>query len=194
MLPAKLCTFGGLFGEQLPLNMLNMKMNLSACQLHICLGIAIVALLFFSACNAEEKCKYKPEPIFEPGLPHVEQYNFEKQGNQSLESLLLDTKVLLEISQDVCTKTRQEYQFTVQGDYSRFPDSLWLKEAVRQLVYLSTFSPKQAPLKAWADVLEGQRATMRLGEDSEVQPGVFVRVDRIVSPEKSTLMLVFSQN
>ena len=156
--------------------------------------LATFAILFISACNSDEKCKYKPEPIFEPGLPHVEQYNFEKQGNQSLESLLLDTKVLLEIHQDVCIKTRQEYQFTVQGDYSRFPDSLWMKEAVRQLVYLSTFSPKQAPLKAWADVLEEMRATMRLGEDNEVQPGVFVRVDRIVSPEKSTLMLVFSQD
>ena len=155
--------------------------------------ILLFLLLLLAACNSEEKCKYKPEPIFEQGLPHVEQYNFEKQGNQSLESLLLDTKVLLEIHQDVCTKTRQEYQFNVAGDFSRFPDSLWLKEAVRQLVYLSTFSPKQAPLKAWADVLEAQRTTMRLGEDSEVQPGVFVRVDRIISPEKSTLLLVFAQ-
>ena len=149
---------------------------------------------FAPSCKTEEKCKYKPEPIFEPGLPHIEQYNFEKQGNQSLESVLLDTKVLLEIHQDVCTKTRQEYQFTVQGDFSRFPDSLWMKEAVRQLVFLSSFSPKQAPLKAWADVLEASRSTMRLGEEMEVQPGITVRVDRVVSPEKSTLLLEFSQN
>lgn len=153
----------------------------------------IAGILLLAACRSEEKCKYKPEPIFEKGLPHVLQYNFEKQGNESLESLLLDTKVLLEINQQVCTSTRQEYRFIVQGDYSRFPDSLWLKEAVRQLVYLSSFSPKQAPLKAWADVLEERRSAMRLGEDSEVQPGVFVRVDRIVSPEKSTLQLVFAQ-
>lgn len=157
-------------------------------------GVAYILLLLIVSCSSEEKCKYKPEPIFEQGLPHIEQYNFEKEGHQSLESLLLDTKVLLEIHQDVCVKTRQEYHFTVQGDYSRFPDSLWIKEAVRQLVFLSSFSPKQAPLKAWADVLEAQRPTMKLGEDNEVQPGVFVRVDRIVSPEKSTLMLVFSQD
>lgn len=150
-------------------------------------------LLFLPACDSPKTCKYKPEPIFQAGLPHVVQYNFEKQGTQSLESLMLDTNVLLEISQEVCDKTRQEYRFTVRGDYTRFPDSLWLKEAVRQLVYLSTFSEKQAPLKAWADVLEEHRADMRLGEEKALQPGFMVQVDRIVSPEQSTLQVVFAQ-
>lgn len=145
------------------------------------------------SCQTPKTCKYKPAPVFEAGLPHVLQYNFEIQGQQSLESLLLDTNVLLEISQDVCTETRQEYRFKVQGDYSQYPDSLWLKEATRQLVFLSSFSPKQAPLKAWADIIEMRRSEMKLGEDREMEPGVFVRVDRVVSPDQSTLLLVFSQ-
>ena len=144
-------------------------------------------------CQTKPTCKYKPAPVFEAGLPHVLQYNFEIQGQQSLESLMLDTNVLLEISQDVCTETRQEYRFKVQGDYSQYPDSLWLKEATRQLVFLSSFSAKQAPLKAWADIIEMRRGEMKLGEDREVEPGVFVRVDRVVSPDQSTLLLVFSQ-
>ncbi len=158
-----------------------------------CVFITFSLLLPLFSCNNQKTCKYKPAPIFEAGLPHVLQYNFEKQGSQSLESLMLDTNVLLEINQDVCEQTRQEYRFTVQGDYSKFPDSLWLKEASRQLVFLSSFSPKQAPLKAWADIIETRRPDMRLGEDNEVDKGVFVRVDRIVSPEKSTMIVVFSQ-
>lgn len=154
---------------------------------------AFVSTLLLFSCASEKVCKYKPAPVFEAGLPHVLQYNFEKQGAQSLESLLLDTGIHLEISQDVCEKTRQEYRFMVQGDFSQFPDSMWLKEATRQLVFLSSFSPKQAPLKAWADVIELRRGEMRLGEDREVEPGVFVRVDRVLSPERSTLLLVFSQ-
>lgn len=157
------------------------------------LGISLLSLLFWASCQSETKCRYKPEPIFSAGLPHIVQYNFEKQGTQSLESMLLDTNVLLEISQDVCNATRQEYRFTVQGDFSRYPDSLWLKEAVRQLVFLSSFSPQQAPLKAWADVLEERRTGMRLGEDAEIQPGVQARIDRVISPEQSTLVLVLSQ-
>ncbi|MCB9355689.1 MAG: hypothetical protein H6575_14055 [Lewinellaceae bacterium] len=155
--------------------------------------IAAFLLVFLVSCDGEKTCKYKPSPIFDKDLPHVVQYNFEKQGSQSLESMLLDTNVLLEISQDVCDQSRQEYRFTVPGDYSRYADSLWLKEATRQLVFLSSFSAKQAPLKAWADIIETRRYEMRLGQDREVEPGVFVRVDRIVSPDQSTLVLVFSQ-
>ncbi len=155
----------------------------------------IPAVLLMSAisCQSAASCKYKPAPVFEAGLPHVTEYHFEKQGSQSLERLMLDTGVLLEINQEICNESRQEYRFNVKGNFSQFPDSLWLKEATRQLVFLSTFSPKQAAFKAWADVIELRRADMRLGEDREVEPGVFVRVDRILSPEESTLVLVFSQ-
>ncbi|MCS7035447.1 MAG: hypothetical protein RMJ33_12000 [Saprospiraceae bacterium] len=151
------------------------------------------AALWLEACSTSPKCPYKPEPIFSKDLPHVVEYRFERQGAQSLESLLLDTQVLLEIGQEVCRDTRQEFRFTVPGDYSRFPDSMWLKEAARQLVFLSSFSPKQAPLKAWADALEAARPAMRLGEEAELQPGIYARVDRIVSPEQSTLLLILAQ-
>jgi hypothetical protein len=155
----------------------------------------IICLVFsgFWACQNKPSCKFKPEPIFSKDLPHVVQYNFEKEGSQSLESLLLDRGVLLEIGQEVCGETRQEYRFTVQGDYAAQPDSFWMKEASRQFVFLSSFSPKQAALKDWGDMIEQRRAEMRLGQDREVQPGIFVRVDRIVSPEQATLLVVFSQ-
>lgn len=149
--------------------------------------------LFFAACGGEQRCPFKPDAIFSKDLPHVVQYNFERQGKESLESVLLDSGVLLELHQTVCETTLQEYRFTVKGDYAAFADSLWMKEAVRQLVYLSTFSPQQAPLKDWADILELRRADMKLGEDREVQPGIFARVDRVLSPEQSTLLLTFFQ-
>jgi len=154
------------------------------------------AVLLFGgqACQTNQKCKYKPEPIFEKGLPRVVQYNFEKNGTQSLESLLLDSGVLLEIGQDVCNSTKQEYRFIVQGDYSQFPDSLWMKEAGKQMVYLSALSPKHASLKAWADVLEASRTQMKIGEDFEVQAGIKVRVDKVISSDQSTLILLFSQD
>lgn len=154
---------------------------------------ALFTIIGLSACGNQPSCKYKPSPVFEKGLPHIKEYNFETQGSQSLESLLLDRGVLLEISQEVCNETRQEYRFIVGGDYVAQPDSFWLKEATRQLVFLSSFSEKQAPLKAWADIIEERRSEMRLGEDREVQPGVFVRVDRITNPQQATLILVFAQ-
>lgn len=156
-----------------------------------------LGLLLGWACTSSPpapKCPYRPEPIFSSNLPHVLKYHFERQGTQSIESLLLDTQVYLEIFQEVCRDTRQEFRFTVKGDFSRYVDSLWLKEVVRQLTFLSTFSPQQAPLKAWADAIEAVRPGMRLGEDTELQPGIFIRVDRILSPEQSTLLVVLAQH
>jgi hypothetical protein len=159
---------------------------------YIISGPALLCALLL-ACTGKKTCPYKPAPIFEKGLPHVQEYNFERKDNQSLESLLLDTGVLLEIGQDVCETTRQEYRFIVKGDYSQYPDSLWFKEAARQLVFLSTLSPKQAALKDWADILEIQRHGMQLGAQKEIQPGIFMRLDRVVSPQESTLVLLMGQ-
>ncbi len=151
------------------------------------------ALCIFIACENEKTCKYKPMPVFEKGLPHVVDYYFEAKGSKSLESLLLDRGIELEISQDVCDDTRQEFRFKVEGDYSAKPDSFWLKEASRQMVYLSALSEKQAPLKAWGDIIEQFRRDMQLGQDREVQRGIFVRVDRVVNPQEAILVVVLSQ-
>ncbi len=156
------------------------------------LFIALGTLVLFFACENKPTCKYKPEPIFAKDLPHVVQYNFEKEGSQSLESLMLDRGVLLEVGQEVCGDTHQEYRFTVKGDYAAQPDSFWMKEASRQFVFLSSFSPKQAALKDWGDIIELRRHEMSIGQAREVQPGVFVKIDRVISPEESTLVVVFS--
>jgi hypothetical protein len=158
--------------------------------------IKLLLFLVFSmllACQNEKTCKYKPTPVFEKELPHIVDYYYEAKGSKSLESLLLDRGIELEISQEVCDETRQEFRFKVSGDFTAQPDSFWLKEATRQLVYLSSFSDKQAPLKAWGDIIEQLRGEMQLGQDREVQRGVFVRVDRVANPQEAILMLVFSQ-
>lgn len=147
----------------------------------------------FAACQTEKKCKYKPEPVLSKDLPGVLQYNFEVQGTESLESVFFQNQVLLELHQEVCDKTQQEYKFTVKGDYSAFADSLWMREAVRQLTWLSTLSERQAPLREWAGILEANRPAMRLAEDHEIQPGVAVKVDKVVSPEQSVLLVTFAQ-
>jgi hypothetical protein len=156
-------------------------------------GIMALGLLF-QACASEKKCPYKPEAIFSSDLPRVRQYNFERKGQQSLESLLLDSGVLVEIGQDICESSRQEYRFIVRGDYAAYADSLWMKEASRQLLYLSALSENQSALKNWADALEMLRPQMKIGEALTVQPGIQIKVDKVVSPGQSTLIVLFSQD
>lgn len=149
-----------------------------------------LALLLATSCDvAPKKCRYKPGPVFSARLPHVLQYNFEREGVQSLESVLLDSGVLLEVEQEVCDLTQQEFRFGVKGDYSKYADDAWLQEAVRQFVFLSTLSPAQAPLKFWADAIEDARAQMRLGEEYELQPGIYVSIDKVLGAQESVLIV-----
>ncbi len=150
-------------------------------------------LLGAVACKTEQKCPYKPAPIFSKDLPHVVQYLYEQQGQQSLESIFFDTNVLLEIEQDICKETIQEYRFSVPGDYSDFPDSMWFKEAVLQLNFLSKLSEAHAPLRTWAGILEENRQEMKLGEEKSVELGAYLTVDKVIGPEKSTLLVTFVQ-
>lgn len=154
--------------------------------------IAFCAVLSLFAACGEKKCTYKPEAVFAKDLPHVVDYNFERDGNQSMESMLFDTQVMLELYQNICEDTYQEYKFTVKGDFANFPDSLWLKEASRQLVFLSTLSEKQRPLKDWGDIIELRRSDMKLGENREVEQGIYVKVDKVVGPDQGVLLVTFS--
>jgi hypothetical protein len=156
-------------------------------------NIALGILVLLTACQNQTTCKYKPEPIFAKDLPHIVQYNFEKEGSQSLESIMLDRGVLLEIGQEVCGDTKQEYRFTVKGDFAAQPDLFWINEAAGEFNFLSTLSPKQAPLKDWAEIIKLRREDIKIGQDHEVQPGVFIRIDKVVSPEEATLVVLFSQ-
>ncbi|MCB0524332.1 MAG: hypothetical protein H6576_17355 [Lewinellaceae bacterium] len=155
--------------------------------------LGFVLLFWVTACENKKTCKFKPEAMFSKELPHITDYNYEVEGAQSLESIMLDRGILLEISQDVCDETRQEFRFSVPGNFTAQPDSFWLKEATRQLVYLSTFSEKQIALKSWADIIELRRQEMKLGQDREMEPGIFVRVDKVTNPDQATLIVVLSQ-
>jgi hypothetical protein len=108
----------------------------------------------------------------------------------------LDRGMLLELYQEVCDNTRQEYRFTVPGptdEFKAWPDSLWFKEATRQLAFLSTLSPKQAALRSWADVIEQARPQMKIGEPLEIEAGIFIKVDKVLGSDQTTLLLEFSQ-
>jgi hypothetical protein len=153
----------------------------------------LLQALLLAGCAGEQKCPFRPSPIFSAGLPRVVQYQFEEQGRYSLESVLFDNGVLLEVEQDICTNSVQDYRFKVMGDYSAYPDSLWLREAVLQFNFLSRLSETHTPLRMWAARIDEVRSDMKLGREAEIAENIFVKVDRIVGPEASTLLVQFAQ-
>ncbi|MCC7505395.1 MAG: hypothetical protein IT259_08845 [Saprospiraceae bacterium] len=157
--------------------------------------IAFLLIVWLAAaCGGKKICPYKPSPIFEEGLPHIEDYSYEAQGEQSREAFMTDRGIFVEIYQEVCEKTRQEYRFTAPGEgFLQMPDSIWLKEASRELVFLSSFSEKQAPLKQWADLIETSRPDIRMGQETELNPGIFVKVNKVAAADKGMLIVELFQ-
>jgi hypothetical protein len=134
-----------------------------------------------------------PQPIFAPEMAGVAKHHFESAGQESLEELILERGVYLKIHQTGCDKLKQDFQFKVQGDYATYPDSLWLREAVRQFYHLGNLSEKTAGLKMWASAIEAARGEMRLAEPKQVDEGIYIQVDKIIGSSESTLRVVFSQ-
>jgi hypothetical protein len=144
--------------------------------------------------NTQPKCALgAPQAIFSKDLAGVTDHHFEVKGQESLEELMLERGVYLKVYQTGCEELRQEFQFLVQGDYASYPDSLWLREAVRQFYHLGNLSEKTAGLKMWASAIEAVRTDMRMAEPKQLDQNIYVQVDKVVSAEESTLRVILLQ-
>jgi hypothetical protein len=156
--------------------------------------LIVFCLAAFACGDQAAPCVHgAPSAMFTPDMSGVVQHHFEVKDRESVEELMLERGILVKVLQTGCTELRQEFQFQVPGDYSQFPDSMWLKEAVRQFYQLGNLSEKTTGLKTWASVMENARSEMRLTEPIEVEKNIFVQVDKVVSPESSTLRVVLLQ-
>lgn len=61
------------------------------------------------------------------------------------------------------------------------------------MVFLSSFSEKQAPLKQWADLIETSRPDIRMGQETELNPGIFVKVNKVAAADKGMLIVELFQ-
>jgi hypothetical protein len=157
---------------------------------------ALSFIVMLAACGdtGSKKCPLgAPSAIFSPEVPGIEKHHFEAKDQDGLEEALLERGVYLRIYQSGCDQLRQEFQFQVPGNYANFPDTMWMKEAVRQFYHLGNLSEQSAGLKMWASAIEGVRSDMRLGEPKQLDQNIFVQIDKIAGAEESTLRVVLLQ-
>ena len=139
-------------------------------------------------------CQYgKPQPVFSNQTPRVVQHNFTIRALQGIEQVVFDNKTKLELIQKGCDDIRQEFVFEIPGSFSSQPDDFWIQRAVAQFRFLSALDPQYADLQLWAQAIEANAPQMKLGENTQVQPGFFVKINRIVSTDYVILTVEFSQ-
>jgi hypothetical protein len=170
---------------------------------HTPLLLAAFSLIFiaFSCGNSETKtCKSgTPKAIFTDSMPTVKKQFFklkqEKSGEKvGVEMVAFENKLLLEVEQSGCNDIVQQFSFIMFGKFpEQSNDELWKALAIRHFRDLAKISPELTAFNGWADAIESVKKDLKLGEVTKVGEGFNVRIDRIVSTDKATLVVQFSQ-
>ena len=156
----------------------------------------------FSCADSRTKtCKVgAPQAIFKDGMPTVKKHYFELKReasgeNVGVEMVAFDNKLLLEIEQSGCTDILQQFTFIMFGKFpEKSDDDIWKTLAIRHFRDLAKITPELTAFNGWADAIESVKKDMKLGDVMKVGEGFNVRIDKIVSADKATLVVRFSQN
>ena len=153
-------------------------------------------LTFFMACNGSSssgKCKYgAPKAIFSDSIPHVKKHFFQLKEGTGVEMIAFDNKLLLEIEQSGCQDIHQQFSFIMFGKFpTNTDDILWKELAIRHFRDLSKLDPQLRDFSGWADAIESVKTTLKLSEPIDIQGNIQIRIDKILSSDKATLVVQF---
>jgi hypothetical protein len=164
--------------------------------------VASIALItLFSCRNSDSKtCKSgTPNAIFTDSMPTVKKHFFELKKEASgekvgVEMVAFENKLLLEIEQSGCDAVVQQFSFIMFGKFpEQTNDDLWKALAIRHFRDLAKLSPTLTAFNGWADAIETVKKDLKLGEMTKVGEGFNVSIDKILSNDKATLVVQFSQ-
>ena len=102
-------------------------------------------------------------------------------------------KLLLEIEQSGCNDIRQQFSFIMFGNFKDTPnDDIWKQLAVKHFRDLANISPSLFAFNGWADAIESVKDKLKLSEPMDLEGKTQVRIDKILSSDKATLVVQFS--
>ena len=158
-------------------------------------------IFFISGCSQSEKeaepfadCKYgQPFAIFKPDLPQVNHHQFTISNSESTEITRFNDGLELTLIQTGCDTRKQEFQFKLSGSYQEQKPEFWVEATLDFLQKLGRLGPDYQVFNAWAEALALQSESIRLAQPLEVQPGFYVRIDKILSQDHAILLLILSE-
>lgn len=163
--------------------------------------VVMMLLLLLSACGEDntdayfENCKYgKPKAIFSSDTPGVESHSFRLKSKEGIEKIIFESGKELTIIQTGCDSIRQNFQFRLPGSYEKDGSLKWVEITVEQFEYLAGLGPEYMVFSSWAQSIAARAQTIRLAESTEIQPGFFVRIDRIISRNHADLLVTLSES
>lgn len=156
------------------------------------------SLILLAACSNADKqqsdCTYgEPRPIFSDTLEAIQTHQFSLTDQLGIENITFTTGLELEIQQSGCDAIRQEFQFTLKGNYTDEAATFWFEQAMLHFQFLGSLGEQYFPLYAWGQAIGEVSKDMKVGEAYEVQPHFNAIVDKVVSTDQATLIVTLAQ-
>lgn len=162
---------------------------MTAIKINIIYILSFLSLLFFSCENSSSEkdnfkdCKYgQPTAIFSTDLPEVKKHQFKVKGKEGIELVSFANEMDLELIQSGCQKSTQDFNFSIPGKFEG-DATYWVNEAIKQFQYLGNLGEKFAVLSFWGQAIEAKKKHFNLGQQVEVQPGFYVKINKVVSSD-----------
>ncbi len=154
------------------------------------------AILFLACGNSTTdpwvNCKHpKPKAIFDNNN-NVSKQHFELKGMTGTETVLFRNDVELELIQSGCEDINQEFKFKVKGNHTDKSAEFWIRESIKQFRFMSGLSPKLVHFGDWASAIEANAFKLKLGQETELAPNIYISIDKIVSSDVTLLLVVLS--
>ncbi len=163
------------------------------------LKVLLGVLIALSACqpavnpDAFAGCAYtEPEPVFNENLPGVIDYSFQPGIKESNEQVKFDDGLNLNIRQSGCDHLKQEYIFEIPGNYTSRNTQYWVRQTVLLLKELSKLGPEYVVFEHWSLAIERAGGKINLSQNTEIEEGFYVSLDRDLFSDHATLMLTLS--
>lgn len=157
-------------------------------------------LLALCACENDKadtyfaNCRYgEPEAIFNASLPGVIEHDFRLKTKEGVERLRFDSGKELTIVQAGCDSIRQDFQFYLPGSFPKADSGYWVEKAVEEFQQLGRLGNEYMMFSSWAQAIAAAGASLQLTESIEIQPGFYVRIDRVVSQDHANLLVTLSE-
>ncbi len=163
-------------------------------------------LLFFSlmmACGDTTKpisnkpfgnCQFgAPKAIFNPQIPKVEAHTFQLNTQSAVEKVQFDGGIALELIQSGCEKPKQEFQFTIPTSTSSFKDGDWLMMGLDLFAFMGNLAPELQPFLLWQGALKDKIGQLKIGLPHQLEPGFFVKMDKVAAADSGLLIMTLYQ-
>jgi hypothetical protein len=141
-------------------------------------------------------CPQKPSAFFAPTMQGVASHEFSLAATKSVERVAFDNGSALEIIQSGCAKIKQQFVFSLPGNFAQAEAStavFWTENAIQQFNTLAKLDPKLNGLAMWSSALNAVKADLKIQEPLELEPHRFISLDRIVSESSALLIVTLSE-